>query len=242
MTMIFLCGKGDAAEDVFNQLIGRSSVKLAVFTHPGERLHRLAEDLRIYRSTESINDIGAWPFVPQLIISIGYLTIISAQVLALAPGINCHYSLLPRHRGRSPVPWAILSGDTMTGITWHWMESTVDTGRIILQAAAQIGPKTTAASLFDDLHDLAADTWTQVLTIALSGFRGWEQRGAASRHPAGPPLGGKLGILDHGERVDRMIRAMTYPPLPPATLGGYPVRSLADFYEISSRLITNGEG
>lgn len=242
MTMIFLCGKGDAAEDVFNQLIGRSSVKLAVFTHPGERLHRLAEDLRIFRSVESVNDIGAWPFVPRLIISIGYLTIISQQVLNVAPAINCHYSLLPRHRGRSPVPWAILSGDNMTGITWHWMLPTVDTGDILLQATAQIGPKTTAASLFDDLHELAAETFPSVLTMALSGVRGWSQRGAASRHPAGPPLGGKLSLLSSGEYVNRMIRAMHYPPLAPATLCGLPVRSLADFYEISSQIISNGGG
>lgn len=228
MTAVFLCGKGAGAEAVFRALLA-STTKVAVWTHPGEGLLDAAIENRIIHSTASVNEMDAWPFVPALIVSVGYLTIVSRAVLSRVPGINCHYSLLPLHRGRSSVPWAILEGDGHTGISWHWMLPTVDTGNLLVQAAAQIDPHETAASLFDKLHLLVGETWASAFRLARSGAPGWAQVGKASRHPAGPPDGGRLRKDDTAQRADRMIRAMTFPPLSPATLDGRPVTTLAEF-------------
>lgn len=61
--------------------------------------------------------------------------------------INCHPSLLPKHRGANPYFWAIYSGDTKTGVTFHKMDKNFDTGEILMQAAFDIDPNTTGGAL-----------------------------------------------------------------------------------------------
>lgn len=61
--------------------------------------------------------------------------------------LNCHPSLLPNHRGANPYFWAIYSGDTKTGITFHKMDENFDTGEILMQGAFDIDPNTTGGAL-----------------------------------------------------------------------------------------------
>lgn len=67
--------------------------------------------------------------------------------------INCHPSLLPKHRGANPYFWAIYSGDDKTGVTFHKMDENIDTGDILMQAAFKIDPDMTGG----DLRDRAAN-------------------------------------------------------------------------------------
>lgn len=69
--------------------------------------------------------------------------------------INLHYSLLPRHRGVYPVNWAIQSGDKETGITYHFVNSNIDEGEIILQKSIKIDVFDDVNSLLHKLDDLA---------------------------------------------------------------------------------------
>ena len=229
--MLFLCGKGQASCDILRDL-WENNHKVAVFTHEGSDLQALCRKLGTICTTESVNKVASWPFSPALIVSVGYLTIISSATLKMAPcgAINCHYALLPNHRGRSAVPWAILDGDTVTGITWHWIDATIDTGDILLQATCQIMPTDTAASVFDKLHRLAHGHWHSAVTLALTGAQGLPQVGHSQTHVAGPPYGGAIQHSWTPEYVERFIRAMTYPPLPPATYCDMPVTTLADYY------------
>src|SRR5690606_38587140 len=73
---------------------------------------------------------------PDAIVLVAYGQIIPRELLELPPRgcINVHPSLLPRHRGASPVQAAILAGDTVTGVTTMYMDEGLDTGDIILQA------------------------------------------------------------------------------------------------------------
>ena len=229
--MFFLCGKGRAACDILRDL-WEGNHKVAVFTHEGSDLQALCRELGAICTTESVNKANLWPFTPSLLVSVGYLTIITEMTLKMMPcgAINCHYALLPNHRGRSAVPWAILDGDTVTGITWHWIDATIDTGDILLQATCQITPSDTQASVFDKLHRLAHGHWHSAVTLALSGAKG-----AAAGWQVAMPLGRSAmgGIIHHAwapEYAERFIRAMTYPPLPPAMYCDLPVASLADYY------------
>lgn len=77
--------------------------------------------------------------------------------------INVHASLLPRYRGAAPIAWAIIRGETVTGVTTLQMDEGVDTGPILLTASTPIGPEETAGELADRLAALGADVLVRTL-------------------------------------------------------------------------------
>ena len=94
---------------------------------------------------------------PDLIFSFYYRSLIPERILRLAPlgAFNMHGSLLPRYRGRACVNWAVLNGETETGVTLHHMTARADRGRIVDQASVPIGPEDTAHDVFLTLILLA---------------------------------------------------------------------------------------
>jgi methionyl-tRNA formyltransferase len=70
--------------------------------------------------------------------------------------INIHASLLPKYRGAAPIQWAIIRGETVTGITTFQMDAGMDTGAILLRAETPIGPEETAGELSARLAPLGA--------------------------------------------------------------------------------------
>jgi methionyl-tRNA formyltransferase len=62
--------------------------------------------------------------------------------------INYHPSILPRHRGASAINWAVIMGDTQTGLSIFWPDGGIDTGPILLQKKVEIGPEDTTGSLY----------------------------------------------------------------------------------------------
>lgn len=234
---LFLAGKGGGAALVLQQIAADRSKMPAVFT-TDPALQQLAQSLGLWWTAQSINLVHMWPFEPQMIVSCGSLDIMTPRVIGRVHGmaINCHYALLPHHRGRSSVPWAILAGDTATGVTWHWIEATIDTGKILLQAACTISQDETQTTLFGKLDELAGETYRPAMTLAMGMYEGWEQRGYSTYHKAGPPHG---GVIDPGwgdDYVYRFIRAMTHPPLPYARLGGVEVRSWEEYEQMRRRM------
>lgn len=77
--------------------------------------------------------------------------------------INVHASLLPRYRGAAPIPWAIMRGETVTGITTFQMDEGMDTGPILLSASTPIGPEETAGELAARLAVLGAEVLIETL-------------------------------------------------------------------------------
>jgi methionyl-tRNA formyltransferase len=93
---------------------------------------------------------------PELIFVVGWSQLVRDPFIALArEGVfGMHPSLLPRHRGRAPIPWAILSGLARTGVTlFEIVDATADSGAIVGQVTVDIAPEETAESLFDRLSD-----------------------------------------------------------------------------------------
>ncbi|TDW95750.1 methionyl-tRNA formyltransferase [Dinghuibacter silviterrae] len=80
--------------------------------------------------------------------------------------INVHASLLPQYRGAAPINWAIINGETETGVTTFRLQHAIDTGNILLQASVPIGENTTLGELYNDLKvkgaDLLIDTLDQL--------------------------------------------------------------------------------
>lgn len=78
---------------------------------------------------------------PELLVSWFWTRPVPPSVLALAPAVGVHPSLLPRHRGPDPYFWAIDAGDETTGVTAHRLDEAYDTGPILAQRALRIDPR-----------------------------------------------------------------------------------------------------
>jgi methionyl-tRNA formyltransferase len=95
---------------------------------------------------------------PDLAVVVAYGQILPRAVLDIPPRgtINVHASLLPRYRGAAPIQWAIARGETTTGVTTMLLDEGLDTGPILLQREAAIGPEETARELAPRLATLGA--------------------------------------------------------------------------------------
>jgi len=103
-------------------------------------------------------------YSPDFIVIIAYGQIIPARLLPIPKygWINLHASLLPKYRGAAPINWAIVNGETRTGLTTMRIDAGMDTGDILLQRELEIGPIETAPELAARLSEagapLVADT------------------------------------------------------------------------------------
>jgi len=91
---------------------------------------------------------------PDLVFVVGWSQLVRGELIATArEGVfGMHPTLLPRHRGRAPIPWAILSGLAKTGVTlFEIVDPTADSGPIVGQVEVAIAPDETATTLFDKL-------------------------------------------------------------------------------------------
>ncbi len=108
---------------------------------------------------------------PEAIVIIGYGQIIPVRLLDIPTHgwINLHASLLPKYRGAAPIQWAIASGGSETGVTTMRIDAGMDTGAILLQEAAAIGPTETAPELGKRLAERGALLLTETLRRLSAG-------------------------------------------------------------------------
>ena len=108
---------------------------------------------------------------PDVIIVAAFGQILPPAILDLPPHccLNVHASLLPRHRGASPISAAILAGDAETGVTLMLMEEGLDTGPTLVQSAIPIAGDDTTGSLTAKLAELGADLLVRTLPEWLAG-------------------------------------------------------------------------
>lgn len=108
---------------------------------------------------------------PDFIFSFYYRHMLPLAVLTLAPrgAFNMHGSLLPKYRGRVPINWAVLHGETETGATLHEMVAKPDAGAIVAQTSVPILPDDTAAEVFGKVVVAAEQTLWRVLPAMLAG-------------------------------------------------------------------------
>ena len=249
---IYLCGYHKIGCEVLKYLmtdckINNKKPNVAVFTHNPKMPHipnviDVAKKYNVWYTTKSINKIKA-PFEPDIIASVYYRNIIKKNILDKAKigTFNIHPSLLPKHRGCSSVPWAIISNDKQTGVTFHNIDEGIDTGNIILQIAIQISPEDTQKSLFEKCMIKGAEYFPYALNLVIHGFSGIPQEGISNYNKRGVPYDGTIeNFIDNYpvnepityEAINRYIRAMTYPPYPYATFNGVEVKNLNDFLKL----------
>ncbi len=95
-------------------------------------------------------------FEPQALAVVAYGHILPRAVLAIAPAMNAHFSLLPRYRGAAPVQRALMDGVTETGVSVFMLEPTVDTGPVVAIERVDVGPDETAGELLERLAPIGA--------------------------------------------------------------------------------------
>ena len=120
--------------------------------------------------------------------------------------INVHFSLLPLYRGASPVNWAIVNGETGTGVTTMHIEPTLDTGPILLQRKTEIHEGETAVKLMERLSVLGADLLGETLSQLVSIV---PRKQDGSRATFAPVLKKEDGLIDWTKtaiEIERRVR------------------------------------
>ena len=150
---------------------------------------------------------------PDFLVVVAFGRILPASILGIPRrgAVNVHASLLPKYRGPAPIQWAIIRGETQTGVTTILMDVGVDTGDVLLTAATAIGPEDTAATLHDRLAGMGAD----LLVETISGMCSGNVRPFAQNHAQAtfaPMLNKEDGRIQWDQpafSIDARIRAMT---------------------------------
>ena len=186
MRIVFM-GTPDFAEASLRKLIDEHFNVVGVFTQPDKPQNRgmklvpppvkvLAESAGIpvfqpekMRTGEAMDLLRA--LQPDILAVVAYGKILPAEMLALPKygAVNVHGSLLPKYRGAAPIQWAVLNGDTVTGVSTMFLSEGMDEGDVIFSRETPIGEQETAGELFDRLAVMGADLLAETLRAIEAG-------------------------------------------------------------------------
>ncbi len=184
---------------------------------------RFAEDL----DATALHDAVA-SATPDFLFSFYFRSMLPTALLALAwrGAYNMHGSLLPKYRGRVPINWAILHGETETGATLHEMTAKPDAGAIVGQTTVPILPDDTAHEVFVKVTVAAEQTLWRVLPDLIDGvpFRMENDVSRGSYFGGRKAEDGRIDWTRDAKAVHDLVRAVA-PPYPGATtsIEGVPV-------------------
>ncbi len=159
-------------------------------------------------------------YQPELIVVVAYGKILPRAVLEMPTYgcINVHASLLPRYRGAAPIQWAVLNGETESGVTTMFMDVGLDTGDMLLTDRCEIEPDLTAGELHDRLSVMGAELLSKTLkALENGGLQRVPQNDADSCYA--PMLDKSLCAMDFAKTAQQLhdqVRGLS--PWPVATV------------------------
>ena len=153
---------------------------------------------------------------PDAIFVVGWSQLLREDLIAVAKrGVfGMHPTLLPRHRGRAPIPWAILSGLARTGVTlFEIAESTADSGPIVGQVELPISDDETATTLYERITDAHTELIREYMPQLADGIapRIPQDPSRASSWPKRTPADGIIDWETRAPYLDAWVRAQTRP-------------------------------
>ncbi len=188
MMRIVFCGTPSFAVPTLKHFLAQSDFEiLAAITQPDRPRGRgqevsfsavkeaaLAAKLAVHQPEKiraSESEALLRKLAPDCIVIIAYGQIIPARLLPIPKlgWINLHASLLPKYRGAAPINWAIVNGETRTGVTTMRIDAGMDTGEMLLQREVEIGPDETAPKLAIRMADLGAPLMAETLRGLAAG-------------------------------------------------------------------------
>jgi methionyl-tRNA formyltransferase len=180
MRLVFM-GTPDGAVLSLRRLLSDGHELLGVWTQPdrpagrGKKLHQspvkefaVSHNIPVYQPlkirTQETKELFASHKADAAIV-VAYGRILPNEFLSAFPHgcINVHFSLLPKYRGAAPVNWAIVNGETETGVTTMRIVEELDAGPVLLQSVTQIGKDETAPELMKHLAETGADLLSETL-------------------------------------------------------------------------------
>ncbi len=209
-------------------LISQGENLIAVFTHedsPHEEIWfrsvaglARAHGIPVFTPTSLREErieaqVRAWD--PDVVYSFYYRNMIPKGILAIprCGAFNMHGSLLPRYRGRVPINWAIIHGETETGATLHHMVTRADAGDIVDQQPVPIGPSDTAHEVFLKVTEAAVKVLARNHAAILAGTapRRVQDETLAATFGARRPEDGRIDWNKPASEVFNLVRALTHP-------------------------------
>lgn len=209
-------------------LIGSGETIAAVVTHqddPGEpqwfpsvadlaRAHRLPVFTPVSLNTPEFVD-RLRSLAPTLFLSVMYRRLLSPELLAIPVlgAINLHPSLLPKYRGRAPINWVLVNGETVTGVTLHHMIEEADAGDIIAQESVGIDPDDTAWTLYQKIEKSGVALLQRMYPLIAAGRapRIPQDHTGATRFGRRRPEDGLVHWDRPAAQIRNLIRAVTHP-------------------------------
>ena len=153
---------------------------------------------------------------PEVLALAAFGQVIPQVLLDLPPlgPINVHGSLLPHYRGAAPIQRAIMAGETVTGVTTMWMDATLDTGDMLLEASLPILPEDTSGTLTPRLATLGAELLVQTLQGLASGTlpRRKQDDRLATFAPAIQPEDGQVRWEETAMQIGARVRGVSPRP------------------------------
>mgnify|MGYP005755677665 FL=1 len=220
MRIVFL-GTPDFAVKPLENIIENGYNVVAAITNPDKPVGRkqtitacpvketaLRHGIPVYQYTkirnEGVEDLKA--LKPDLMVTCAFGQILSQEILDIPTigTINIHASLLPKYRGSSPIQWAIINGEKVTGITIMFTDVGVDTGDIILQDELQIEDTDTAGTLFDKLSVLGSRSVIKALEAIETGtYTRTKQDETKATHTKF--FNKESGLMDFNKTADEIV-------------------------------------
>jgi methionyl-tRNA formyltransferase len=248
---IIVVGQGPFGEKVLETLIQKGEEVVGVFSPPdkrGEPLKLLAEKsgLAVFQPNLMKNPQTYEGFVklqPDLAILAFVTDIIPEKILKVPSlGTICyHPSLLPKHRGASAINWAIIQGDTRTGLTIFWANKGIDTGSILLQKEVEIGPdETTGALYFNTLFPMGIEAMAEAVDLI--------KKGKAPRIPQDeskatyePPCDDRVALINFEKPVNEIYNLIRGCNPQPGAYTTYQEKRIR-FYDAMKKRMPTGKG
>jgi methionyl-tRNA formyltransferase len=191
---------------------GRRMTPSAVKTFALERGISVLEPARIRTDATlpgRIQDVG-----PDVNVVVAYGQIIPAPIIYAPPhhSLNVHFSLLPKYRGAAPVQWAVLNGETETGVTIIELNEKMDEGDVLARTGTKIGPRETAGELEARLAVLGAGLLLQTLEGIETLTPSPQDHSLASLAPKIRKEDGRIDWSESASAIDRKVRALADRP------------------------------
>lgn len=220
MKIIFL-GTPDFAKNVLSKLIESEHQVVAVVCQPDKPVGRkqiltmppvkelaLKHNIKVFQFNK-IKKEGLFPLSSlnaDIMVTAAYGQILSQEILDITKFgvINVHASLLPKYRGSSPVQWALINGEKVTGVTIMKTDRGMDTGDMIIKQQVDISSQDTVTSLLDKLSKVGADLLIEALKQIENGSVVFEKQNN-EESTYFPMLNKEMAKIDFNSNAENIV-------------------------------------
>jgi methionyl-tRNA formyltransferase len=218
---IIYCGCGRFGIDSLNALKASNHQLLHIITHPEKQAGRgrklRANDVEQwaqqndvpFTAIENINSSQGIELIkklsPDLLVVIAFGQKLSPEVINIPSkgAINIHGSLLPKYRGAAPINWAIINGETETGVSIITLAEKMDAGEVLAQAKLKIAPDDTADTVHNALSRLAAPLLLETIDKIAAGTATYTNQDS-SKIAKAPKLKKSDGVIDFASSAQQI--------------------------------------